>query len=416
MEKIFRSEIFLGLVAPVGIDLNNIEQLMNDYLSKKFKYKTHTIRLSSLLQNIDSVKTKIDNSSEYSRIDTGMRAGNEARSISKQCDILAKHSIVEVQNIRNSPEPKSESAYIFRSIKNPHEALLYRTVYGKGFFLLGFYSSRKNKTKYLIERQDMTDEQARYLINRDEQELDRYGQRTRNTFYTSDVFFDVDSNDFEKHLKRFFDLIFGYPYITPTKDEFAMFLAFTSSFRSGDLSRQVGAVVSSKEGEIIATGCNDVPKKGGGLYWSDDSNDKRDFVKGYDSNEKVKDKIAAKIMFEIKSKANNVKISEEEIINILKDSGLFDITEYGRAVHAEMEALLTCARAGISPRGGTIYSTTFPCHNCAKHIVASGIERVVFVEPYPKSKALELHDDSIEIKKDITKDVSRVTTVPTFLN
>ena len=40
-----------------------------------------------------------------------------------------------------------------------------------------------------------------------------------------------------------------------------MFLAFTSSFRSGDLSRQVGAVVSSKEGEIIATGCNDVPKK-----------------------------------------------------------------------------------------------------------------------------------------------------------
>ena len=108
-------------------------------------------------------------------------------------------------------------------------------------------------------------------------------------------------------------------------------------------------------------------------------------------------------MLEIKSKANNVKVSEEEIISILKDSGLFDITEYGRAVHAEMEALLTCARAGISPRGGTIYSTTFPCHNCAKHIVTSGIERVVFVEPYPKSKALELHDDSIEIKKDIAK-------------
>ncbi|MDN3612645.1 hypothetical protein QWZ16_23945 [Vibrio ostreicida] len=26
----------------------------------------------------------------------------------------------------------------------------------------------------------------------------------------------------------------------------------------------------------------------------------------------------------------------------------------------------------------------FPCHNCAKHIVASGIKRVVYVEPYPK--------------------------------
>ena len=88
--------------------------------------------------------------------------------------------------------------------------------------------------------------------------------------------------------------------------------------------------------------------KSGGLYWSDDSNDSRDFVKGFDSNEKIKNKIATKIMLEIKSKANNVKVSEEEIISILKDSGLFDITEYGRAVHAEMEALLTCARAGIS--------------------------------------------------------------------
>jgi len=64
---------------------------------------------------------------------------------------------------------------------------------------------------------------------------------------------------------------------------------------------------------------------------------------------------------------------------------------------------LACSRAGISPREGTLYSTTFPCHNCAKHIVASGIKRVVFVEPYPKSKALQLHNDSIvEIEKKST--------------
>ncbi len=408
MEKGSRSEIFLGLVAPVGIDLNHICGLMDDYLSKKFKYKTHIIRLSSLIQNIDGIKTNIDDSSEYFRIDTGMRAGNEARLISRQKDILAKHTIVEVQNIRKSPEPKPESVYIFRSIKNPHEALLYRTVYGKGFFLLGFYSSRDKKKAYLVERQGMKKKEAEFLIARDEEEKDKYGQQTRNTFYTSDVFFDIDSKDFENHLKRFFDLIFGYPYATPTKDEFAMFMAFTSSFRSGDLSRQVGAVVSSEEGEIIATGCNDVPKKGGGLYWPDDLNDSRDSVKGYDSNERMKNKIVAKIVSAIKSKAKEVKISEEEVRNIVKGSGLLDITEYGRAVHAEMEALLSCSRTGVSPRGGTIYSTTFPCHNCAKHIVASGIKRVVFVEPYPKSKALELHDDSIEIKKESTNHEAKV--------
>lgn len=62
-----------------------------------------------------------------------------------------------------------------------------------------------------------------------------------------------------------------------------------------------------------------------------------------------------------------------------------------------MDALLSCARAGISTKNATLYATTFPCHNCAKHIVAAGVSRVVFIEPYPKSKAAEFHEDSIEV-------------------
>lgn len=64
-------------------------------------------------------------------------------------------------------------------------------------------------------------------------------------------------------------------------------------------------------------------------------------------------------------------------------------------IHAEMNAIINCARRGVSTLGGVLYCTTFPCHNCAKHIVAAGIQHVYFVEPYPKSKALELFDDSI---------------------
>ena len=76
-------------------------------------------------------------------------------------------------------------------------------------------------------------------------------------------------------------------------------------------------------------------------------------------------------------------------------SSLFSITEYGRAVHAEMEALSSCARRGISTRGKTLYTTTFPCHNCARHIVGFGIKEVVYIEPYPKSQAKFLHYDSV---------------------
>lgn len=69
--------------------------------------------------------------------------------------------------------------------------------------------------------------------------------------------------------------------------------------------------------------------------------------------------------------------------------------DYIRAVHAEMAALTDAARHGVSTKGCVLYTTTFPCHDCAKHIVASGIQRVVYVEPYPKSLVQEFYSDSI---------------------
>ncbi|MCZ5321339.1 hypothetical protein O5699_00900 [Escherichia coli] len=60
-------------------------------------------------------------------------------------------------------------------------------------------------------------------------------------------------------------MLFGNPFITPTFDEYAMYMAFSSALRSADLSRQVGAVLA-KNYAIMSTGANDVPKSGGGLY------------------------------------------------------------------------------------------------------------------------------------------------------
>src|SRR5690606_30054504 len=69
--------------------------------------------------------------------------------------------------------------------------------------------------------------------------------------------------------------------------------------------------------------------------------------------------------------------------------------------HAEMDALLSCSREGISTAGSTLYCTTFPCHNCAKHVIAGGITRVVYVEPYPKSRALDFHSESIHLRSEL---------------
>ena len=50
------------------------------------------------------------------------------------------------------------------------------------------------------------------------------------------------------------------------------------------------------------------------------------------------------------------------------------------------------------------------CHNCAKHIIAAGIKRVVYIEPYPKSKALEFYKREISQSEEDEK--SKVIFIP----
>jgi deoxycytidylate deaminase len=72
-----------------------------------------------------------------------------------------------------------------------------------------------------------------------------------------------------------------------------------------------------------------------------------------------------------------------------------DALEYGRIIHAEMSAIVDAARLGRAVKNSILFCTTFPCHMCAKHIVGAGIDKVYFLEPYPKSLVGDLHNDSI---------------------
>ena len=53
-----------------------------------------------------------------------------------------------------------------------------------------------------------------------------------------------------------------------------------------------------------------------------------------------------------------------------------------RTVHAEMNALLQCARHGRATDGATIYVTHYPCLNCMKSILQAGIKRIVYLNDY----------------------------------
>jgi deoxycytidylate deaminase len=85
-----------------------------------------------------------------------------------------------------------------------------------------------------------------------------------------------------------------------------------------------------------------------------------------------------------------------------------DNIDYVRDVHAEAAAILDAARHGTAVKKCTMYTTTFPCHECARHIVAAGIRELVYLAPYPKSANGKLYRDSIQIDPD-KRDKRRVT-------
>src|SRR3972149_3941515 len=193
------SELIIGLVAPLGVNINSVENIIRNYIKKKLPYK----------------RNKVVEDTAYNRIYTLMEAGNELRKNTKNY-ILLMYAILDIYRKRTNDQPLKKTAHLIRQFKHPEEVMVLRSVYTHGFFLLGISSSYNNRLQYL-----------------------------------NDGFIDIDSKDANYQFGRTFDLLFGNPHITPSPDEHAMFLAFASSFRSGDLSRQVGAVISSSEGDII---------------------------------------------------------------------------------------------------------------------------------------------------------------------
>lgn len=78
-----------------------------------------------------------------------------------------------------------------------------------------------------------------------------------------------------------------------------------------------------------------------------------------------------------------------------------------RTVHAEMNALLQCAKFGVQTDGAEIFVTHFPCLKCTQSIIQAGIRKIYYLHDYhnhPYAKQL-LSQVGIEtIKGDIPED------------
>lgn len=256
-------ELVVGLVGPVGTDLRQVSDAIEQVL-ERYSFRVVTHRLSKFFE-FEHVRrasgVEIDQNSEYNRIKTSMDAGDKLRDKSGDDAIMALFAAAEIRgtrssnNVANPDRPLDRTAHVLRSLKRPEEVAKLREIYGARFLLISVFSSDEDRRAYLQHEAGMEENQAVELTMRDDAG-GAHGQATAKTFELADLFLDGarSREQLEHMIGRFFDLVFGSPLVTPTADEHAMFSAFAASLCSGDLSRQVGAVVATSRGTIVSEG------------------------------------------------------------------------------------------------------------------------------------------------------------------
>lgn len=423
-----KPELVFALVGGAGTRLKDLSDTLKSELTT-FGYQTMDIRLSDLLVNFKGC-TKLTGTSEFERIKHLQDMGNAFRGCLNKGDALARAAIAEIQaervkHSKGPEEPAPAQAYILHQLKHPNEVDLLRHVYGPSFLLIAGHARHTERVKELARRmarkealrQGDHESEASKIIRIDEkQDDDKFGQNTRDTYPRADFFANLESPTWKQEVQRFVELLFGHPFHTPKPDEYAMYQANAVSLRSSDYNRQVGAVIGRftrhsgkniRDINIIAVGMNEVPRGGyGGYYCELDSPDVRDQVVPEDRAFEIKISILTELVKKILQKdwvKDSIKKQDayplaDDLLKDLKGTQFLDIGEFSRPVHAEMAALIDAARRGVAVDGHSMYVTTFPCHNCVKHIIAAGIQRVVYLEPYPKSRALDLYREEIAVE------------------
>ena len=112
-------------------------------------------------------------------------------------------------------------------------------------------------------------------------------------------------------------------------DEYFMGMAVLSALRSKDPSTKVGAVIVSPDNKVISIGYNGMPSQ-----------------------------------------------VDEEQLSWNKGEGLD--SKYLYVCHAEFNAILN-TQVGGTLKGATLYVTLFPCNECAKAVIQTGIKEIVYL-------------------------------------
>lgn len=433
----------LGYVGAVGSPIARAISLVRSALEHRYRYVLQpAIKISALWGNPAVEEDPHAKSFKgLRRVEDLAKAMSQGNAVCKSAKMAGRLAERAADNIAPLFRTNTDFIAHIDSLKRPEEVEFLRERFGRRFFLLGIHASREWRTNELVQqissRQtkaqvELARSAAAYLIERDESEREKreygkFGQNVRGTLQLADAVVAGETPALlEAQLLRVLRLLFRHPFETPNVDETGMMQAAVAARQSAALGRQVGAAVYNETGDLVTTGYNEIPAVGGGHLRPGTQVDRRDYVMGWNESRRRNDRLLGRVEdvvrmvgtrrrpktessdrqqilpnIDLSEAPNETPDSNEHSLKDLRaglaQAGLASLIEFGRDVHAEQSAVCTAARLGRALVGGTMYVTTFPCHLCAKHIIAAGISRVVFIEPYAKSQAEELFEGLISV-------------------
>ncbi len=164
--------------------------------------------------------------------------------------------------------------------------------------------------------------------------------------------------------------------IRPSPTELLMCTASNAALSSSCLQRQVGAVLTNDEFQVLSVGFNEVPPS---EYGCQDQHGQC-----YRKRVRTERTFTCPSCKHISSELACPECGE----NFPKKALAGKELDLCRALHAEENAILQMAKHGGSISAGTkLYTTTFPCLLCAKKIASLGIDEITYVDPYPFKQA-----------------------------
>ena len=435
VNELTANEMIFAVVGPVGSGTSEIAEALESLLSQpSYGYDAKILKARTVIEAAAKrAGIQIPSDPGLEQSIALQNAGDKVREGSKDNAAVAVGLVQEIRRVRAAkqnavPNPGeavepdgTKRVFILDSLRHPQEVALLRRVYQEAFCLIGVFCHEQDRYERLRDGKyaNAGKDAVTKFMERDENAPDAHGQKVADTFHLADYFVDntvsrfckvgtkTEPNpewDVPEQLGRLVDILAHSKIVRPRPNETGMFHAYGARMRSSCLSRQVGAALLDSTGSLIATGTNEVPRAGGGVYGSaldvgsvpepSTAEDFRCFVHNkYCSNTKEQNEII-KDLFRSISELKEVEMTTD-LMKRIRKTRIGQLIEFSRAVHAEMDALLSAARSGAKTGGTRLYVTTFPCHNCARHIVSAGVDEVQYIEPYLKSQAIPLHGDAI---------------------